>query len=81
MFAIFVFFTRFRCPLAIHYHFRVIHNNFFYLAPIVSPPPPIVLPPSPLLSIPLPLLSTPLPPIVHPPSPLLSIPPPHKPLV
>ena len=42
MFAIFVSFTRFCCPLAIHYHFRVIHNNFVYLAlaPIVSPPPP-----------------------------------------
>ena len=35
MFAIFVFFTRFCCPLVIYYHFRVIHNNFVYLAPIV----------------------------------------------
>ena len=40
MFAIFVSFTCFCCSLAIHYHFRVIHNNFVYLAPIVSPPPP-----------------------------------------
>ena len=40
MFAIFVSFTRFCSPLAIHYHFRVIHNNFVYLAPIVSPHPP-----------------------------------------
>ena len=40
MFAIFVSFTRFCCPLAIHYHFRVIHNNFVYFAPTVSPPPP-----------------------------------------
>ena len=47
MFAIFVSFTRFCCPLAIHYHLRVIHNNFVYLAllcphflPIVHPPPP-----------------------------------------
>ena len=47
MFAIFVSFTRFCCPLAIHYHLRVIHNNFFYLAPIVSPLPPIVHPPFP----------------------------------
>ena len=39
IFTIFVSFTRFCCPLAIHYHFRVIHNNFVYLAPIVSPPP------------------------------------------
>ena len=46
MFAIFVSFTRFCCPLAIHYHLRVIHNNFVYLAllcphflPIVHPPP------------------------------------------
>ena len=40
--AVFVSFTRFCCPLAIRYHFRVIHNNFVYLAlaPIVSPPPP-----------------------------------------
>ena len=37
MFAIFVSFTRFCCPLAIHYHFRVINNSFVYLAPIVSP--------------------------------------------
>ena len=37
MFAIFVSFTRFCCPLAIHYHFRIIYNNFVYLAPIVSP--------------------------------------------
>ena len=47
MFAIFVSFTRFCCPLAIHYHFIVIHNNFVYLAPTVSPPPPIVHPPLP----------------------------------
>ena len=38
MFAIFVSLTRFYCPLPIHYHFRVIHNNFLYLAPTVSPP-------------------------------------------
>ena len=40
IFTIFVSFKRFCCPLAVHYHFRVIHNNFVYLAPIVSPPPP-----------------------------------------
>ena len=55
MFAIFVSFTRFCCPLAIHYHFRVIHNDFDYLAPIVSPPPPYCpsrIPPPPQTSLP-----------------------------
>ena len=55
IFTIFVSFKRFCCPLAVHYHFRVIHNNFVYLAPIVSPPPPYC--------------PFPLPPIVHLPSP------------
>ena len=67
--AIFVSFTRFFCPLAIHYHFRVIHNNFVYLAlaPIVSPPPPpLSLPPPP----------PPPPPLVPPPPPSCPFPPP-----
>ena len=48
MFAIFVSLTRFYCPLPIHYHFRVIHNNFLYLAPTVSPPCPYCPSPPPL---------------------------------
>ena len=53
--AIFVSFTRFCCPLAIHYHFRVIYNDCDYLAPIVSPPPPYCpsrIPPPPQTSLP-----------------------------
>ena len=53
--AIFVSFTRFCCPLAIHYHFRVIYNDCDYLAPIVSPPPPYCpsrIPPPPQTSFP-----------------------------